>query len=223
MSRTIEKRFIMGEREKEYFVELMRNLAQFSGLRILTYSIMSNHFHILLQCPQREDVSDRLLLKRLRAIYPAKKVAEIAAELTQRRQSGEHDAAEALKSGFTYRMYDISAYFKSLKQEFSQWYNRRNDRTGPLWDQRFLSKADRFPESSYSAAGCVTLLMALQSAVGPLSKISSSPVAIGLDVVARMAREPCETQKTSDLSACATCSYRPLAFANGNPVNSPSD
>jgi hypothetical protein len=36
-------------------------------------------------------------------------------------------------------MYDISVYFKSLKQGFSQWYNKRNDRTGPLWDQRFKS------------------------------------------------------------------------------------
>jgi REP element-mobilizing transposase RayT len=139
MSRIIEKRFIMGDLEKEKFVELMRNLAEFSGLRILTYSVLSNHFHVLLQCPQREAVSDRLLLKRLHAIYPARKVALIAGELTQLRQSGEHDAAEALKSGFTYRMYDISAYFKSLKQSFSQWYNRRNDRTGPLWDQRFKS------------------------------------------------------------------------------------
>jgi len=94
MSRIIEKRFIMGDREKEYFVELMRNLAEFSGLRILTYSVLSNHFHVLLQCPQREDVSDRLLLKRLHAIYPAKKVAQIAGELTRRHQSGEHAAVE---------------------------------------------------------------------------------------------------------------------------------
>jgi len=36
-------------------------------------------------------------------------------------------------------MYDISPYFKTLKQVFSQWYNKRNDRRGPLWDQRFKS------------------------------------------------------------------------------------
>jgi hypothetical protein len=43
MSRVIEQRFIMGEREKEYFVNLMRKLAAFSGLRILTYCVMSNN------------------------------------------------------------------------------------------------------------------------------------------------------------------------------------
>ena len=139
MSRVIEKRFIMGNHEKEYFVERMRNLAIFSGLRVLTYCIMSNHFHILLECPQRQEVSDRELLNRLQAIYPPKKVARVATELAQLRKHGQHDSAEALKSGFTYRMYDISTYFKSLKQCFSQWYNKRNDRIGPLWNQRFKS------------------------------------------------------------------------------------
>jgi REP element-mobilizing transposase RayT len=45
------KRFIMGDREKEYFVELMRNLAEFSGLRILTYSVLSNHFSHIAPMP----------------------------------------------------------------------------------------------------------------------------------------------------------------------------
>jgi REP element-mobilizing transposase RayT len=139
MSRVIEQRFIMGEREREYFVNQMRNLAVFSGLRILTYCVMSNHFHILLQVPRREPVSDRLLLERLRAIYPANRVAEVAILLRDYRKAGNHDAADRLKASYTYRMYDISAYFKTLKQVFSQWYNKRNDRRGPLWDQRFKS------------------------------------------------------------------------------------
>jgi REP element-mobilizing transposase RayT len=139
MSRVIEQRFIMGEREKEYFVNLMRNLAEFSGLRILTYCVMSNHFHILLQVPRRQAVSDRQLLERLRAIYPANRVAQIALTLKEYRQTGNHANAEKLKASYTYRMNDISPYFKTLKQVFSRWYNKRNDRRGPLWDERFKS------------------------------------------------------------------------------------
>ncbi len=85
MSRVIEQRFIMGTCEKEYFVQLMRDLADFSGLRILTYCVMSNHFHVLLQAPHRQKVSDRLLLERLRAIYPDRKVAEVACRLSELR------------------------------------------------------------------------------------------------------------------------------------------
>jgi hypothetical protein len=36
-------------------------------------------------------------------------------------------------------MYDVSEFFKALKQQFSQWYNSRNGRCGPLWEQRFKS------------------------------------------------------------------------------------
>jgi REP element-mobilizing transposase RayT len=117
MSRVIEKRFIMGEREKEYFVNLMRKLAAFSGLRILTYCVMSNHFHILLQVPRRQPVSDRQLLERLRTLYPASRVAQVALELKEYRHAGNHEAAELLKASYTYRMYDISPYFKTLKNE----------------------------------------------------------------------------------------------------------
>ena len=45
--------------------------------------------------------------------------------------------AEALKAHFTYRMYDISEFFKALKQRFSQAYNVRECRNGPLWEQRY--------------------------------------------------------------------------------------
>jgi hypothetical protein len=36
-------------------------------------------------------------------------------------------------------MHDISEFFKALKQRFSQYYNRREDRKGPLWEERFKS------------------------------------------------------------------------------------
>ena len=37
------------------------------------------------------------------------------------------------------RMGDVSAYMKELKQRFSRWYNRRHDRFGTLWAERFKS------------------------------------------------------------------------------------
>ncbi len=37
------------------------------------------------------------------------------------------------------RMYDVSQLVFSLKQQFSQWYNKKNDRVGTLWEDRFRS------------------------------------------------------------------------------------
>jgi hypothetical protein len=36
-------------------------------------------------------------------------------------------------------MYDVSAFMKTLKQRFSQWYNVRKGRKGTLWEERFRS------------------------------------------------------------------------------------
>ncbi len=36
-------------------------------------------------------------------------------------------------------MYDVSEFFKAFKQRFSQYYNKREYRCGPLWEQRFKS------------------------------------------------------------------------------------
>ena len=139
MSRVIEKRHIFGDVEKEKFVKLMHKLADFCGMEIITFAVLNNHFHALLKEPEKIEVSDKELLRRLAIIYSARQVQEIAEKLSALRQAGCHDAAAELKRCYTYRMHDISFFFKSLKQNFSQWYNRRNDRLGPLWDQRFKS------------------------------------------------------------------------------------
>ncbi len=139
MSRVIEKRHIFGDVEKERFVKLMRRLAGFCGMEIITFAVMGNHFHILLKEPDNQEVSDHELIRRLAMIYPSRQVREIQDKLVSLRRSGCHAAAAEYKRCYTYRMHDISYFFKSLKQNFSQWYNSRNGRLGPLWDQRFKS------------------------------------------------------------------------------------
>jgi REP element-mobilizing transposase RayT len=117
----------------------MRGLAAFGGLEILTYSFMSNHFHILVHVPEPREVSDEELLKRLSFILQPHEVSPIALQLQDYRRQGLNQAAETLKARFTYRMYNISEFFKAFKQRFSQSYNVRTGRNGPLWEQRFKS------------------------------------------------------------------------------------
>jgi putative transposase len=52
VSRVVDRRFIFqtvghGSPEAERFVRLMRRLEAFSGVSVLTYTLMSNHFHAL--------------------------------------------------------------------------------------------------------------------------------------------------------------------------------
>lgn len=139
MSRVIERRHIFSGPEKERFRILMRKLAGFGGLEILTYALLDSHFHVLARVPERRPVSDEELLERLRFIHTPVEVAVIALQLQDFRKQGQDRAAEDLKVRYTYRMHDISEFFKALKQQFSQSFNARSGRSGPLWEQRFKS------------------------------------------------------------------------------------
>jgi len=130
---------VFDDAEKERFCHIMRAAETFSGIEILTHTTLSNHFHVLLYVPEREEVSDELFVRRFGALYDRQRTASIAAELHQLREAGQHEAADALKASYTYRMYDLSEFAKTLKQRVSMSYNRRHHRKGTLWEERFKS------------------------------------------------------------------------------------
>ena len=69
----------------------------------------------------------------------APEVRGIAESLQRYRELGQHKAAEALKQRYTCRMYDLSEFVKTLKQRYTQSYNRRHNRKCTLWEERYKS------------------------------------------------------------------------------------
>jgi Transposase IS200 like. len=47
VSRCALKQYLLEEEEKRVFVGMLRRVADFSGVEVLTHCVMSNHFHIL--------------------------------------------------------------------------------------------------------------------------------------------------------------------------------
>lgn len=139
ISRIIEQRYILDHAEKHALHKLMRRVEAFCGVHVLTYVIMSSHFHILLLVPPREELSDSQLLERLGWLYRPEEVKDVARTLENYRRDGLNSAADELKARYACRMYDVSEFIKTLKQRFSQRYNRRNGRLGTLWAGRFKS------------------------------------------------------------------------------------
>ena len=87
VSRVVDRRFVFGASEREHFRMFMRMYENFLGCRVLSYCIMSNHFHILLEVPPLAEggLADDELLKRLSAIYSEALVATVAKELEEAR------------------------------------------------------------------------------------------------------------------------------------------
>ncbi len=139
MARIIEKRALLGDVEKEIMRQLMRRYADFGGLRILTHAFLDTHTHILLEVPDRVDIDDDELARRLKLIYKPCKVKQITKQLSDFRERGMDKAAEKLRARYTYRMYDLSEFFKALQWTMSTRYNQLHGRCGTLWNERFKS------------------------------------------------------------------------------------
>ncbi len=148
ISRVVDRRFVFGERECEAFRMYMRMYENFSGCRILSYCLMSNHFHLLLEVPPMAEggLGDAALLRRLSSLYSEAYVAGVAVELAEARKVavGETGAAADTRAAeigarFTYRMHDLSQFMKGLLIRFTRWFNRTHSRTGTLWEERFKS------------------------------------------------------------------------------------
>jgi REP element-mobilizing transposase RayT len=130
---------ILGDVEREKFRDLMRGAETFCGVRVVTYAILSNHFHILTEVPDRQEVSEEELVARLAAIYDRKTVLGMLAQWELWRKQGLDALVQGDLERLRARMFDVSEFLKTVKQRFSQWYNRRENRTGTLWEDRFKS------------------------------------------------------------------------------------
>jgi REP element-mobilizing transposase RayT len=120
----------------------MRKLEAFHGLRVVTYCILSNHFHLLVEEPdeaERESLDATTILRRIGILYDRFTVDSVKQELERARASGSEQWEEKILDRYRCRMGDLSIFMKELKQRFTQWFNRRNDRRGTLWEERFKS------------------------------------------------------------------------------------
>jgi hypothetical protein len=124
-------------------IGLIRDYADFCGVRVLAYCVMSNHIHILAEVPpcRPESIDDPELLRRLRCIYPEPAVALTESALAAAALGGDAAAAlrEKTRAPHLRRMGVLTEFVKAIKQCFTQWFNKRNEREGTAWEGRFRS------------------------------------------------------------------------------------
>jgi hypothetical protein len=140
MTRTVNGERLLDDPAKEILRKHIWQVADYCGLQILTYTILSNHFHVLARVPPASEITDSELLRRYRVMYPkptlyqAARLDVIEAQL----KTGGPDA-DAWRKRQLALMGDISQFMKLLKQRFSIWFNRSHRRYGTLWSERFKS------------------------------------------------------------------------------------
>lgn len=141
MSRVVDRQRIFGEPEKTFFRKIMREYERFCGVRVLTFAVMSNHFHVLLEVPKAPAILPNAeeVLRRLSWLSGMQDLEKARKTLAEFRAGNDIEGEREWLKRYHARMWDVSAFMKLLKQRFSQWFNHERVRTGTLWEQRFKS------------------------------------------------------------------------------------
>ena len=139
ISRIAGQLFLVDDQEKDALMRLMFNAAVFSGVEILTFALMDNHFHMLVKVPLAHEVDDVELIGKMRVLYGDTKTDRILGEWEAWERRGLAFKADDAKAALRRRMFDLSQFCKTLKETYSMSYNFRHAHVGTIWGSRFKS------------------------------------------------------------------------------------
>ena len=141
-SRCVDRAFKFDDEDKTRIVSQIHRMADFCGVEVSTFTVMSNHFHILLHVLPRGTLTDDELASRVAALYGRNRAEMLRTSWAAYRRTGNEASLRRLeeeRGALLRRMGDLSNYMKELKQWISRDYNKEHARKGTLWEDRFWS------------------------------------------------------------------------------------
>ena len=140
MSRIAHKVFILNEDDRNDFLDIMWRAAEFVGVTLLGWCVMTNHFHLLVYLPPPIELGEDEILRRYEILKGKTAAANKRKELDKFRSEGCEDVVNEWFERQRKRMYDIGSFMKIVKQWFTEMYNVRYSHTGTLWEGEYLDK-----------------------------------------------------------------------------------
>lgn len=158
-SRIAHRVYFLREDERNEFVDRMFRVAAFTGVELVGWCIMTNHFHILAYLPRPVELDEEEVLHRY-SILKGKDAMHFLAE--QFKQWRATPGSEALVGRELVRlksmMYSIAWFMKIIKQWTTEEYNRRYSHKGTLWEATYFDRVvDDTLEAKAHALGYVHL------------------------------------------------------------------
>jgi len=127
MSRTALAGFVLEDVEKDFLLRLMKRLSEAYFAEIIGFCIMGNHFHLLCRMHLGTEYSDEIIRERYKRLFADEK------------EKKDRELTDGQVEFFRAKWEDLSEFIKDLKQNFSRFYNRRHNRRGFFWSERFKS------------------------------------------------------------------------------------
>ena len=162
-SRIAHRAFFLKEEERNDFVDLMRRVSAFSGVELLGWCVLDNHFHIYVYLPVPRQLTDEEVLSRFRLLKGdasrllddesddriVNPYGQSGAECQTPRASsdgGREEARAKLVKSIRRRMYSIAEYMRMIKKWFSDAYNEKNGHKGTMWEAVYGDHPFPLPE-----------------------------------------------------------------------------
>jgi len=141
MNRVHGKAFLFDDLCREQFVHLLREVELFTGVEVLTYCVMTNHFHLLLKVHESKPLSDNELIARYERIAAKMTFATFKDMWDRFVEQKNESGLEMLRKKLQARMDDVSGFMFELKSRFTRWYNTTHGLKGggTFWTDRFKS------------------------------------------------------------------------------------
>ena len=126
ISRTVRQEPYLQHQEKVEFMRLLFKFSRIYYIKIITFTVMDNHFHILVRMQEVKKVKLRDLKRRFHILHNEGK---------PRKEWKKFDPTKA--EAYLERFTNVSWFMKDVKERFSKWYNARNGLGGSFWAERF--------------------------------------------------------------------------------------
>jgi REP element-mobilizing transposase RayT len=122
MSRTALDGFPLKDVEKDFMLDMIKKFSTLYFTEILGFCLMGNHFHLLVKMIPENNFTDEEIQNRFEAFYG--------------------DSREFAESHLPYwreKLSNLSEFMREIKVGFARYYNRRHNRRGYFWGDRFKS------------------------------------------------------------------------------------
>ena len=158
-SRMAHRALYFDDEEKGRFVDMLLRTAAFSGIDLLAWCVMTNHFHVLVYVPKARQLADGEVRERIAAFYRDVRRTEKLEEWDSLAKPQHALSRARLKAAYLRRMWSPSEFMKTLKQSYTMSFNGRHSHFGTMWESRYRAKRIARGDTAAlcHAAGCIDM------------------------------------------------------------------
>ena len=159
--------------DKRAFLGWLECTSRFSGVDVLSYALLDNHFHLLVRVPERESVPTDEFRLRVEALYGDKRAERLFTRWERWEADGRGEDVSLERDRLLRRMYDLGQFVKTLKEGYQLYYRKAHNWEGTLWRGRYKSIVF---EEEYKALRDLALYIAMNPVrAGIVKKGTDSP------------------------------------------------